>query len=65
MWKEIVRFFDSKQPLLLFRMEPGGNLFRNQGGIAAGAVVDDEIDLDLILLGLIHAFCRTLDRLRT
>jgi len=54
----------SEQPLLLFLMEPAGDLLGNQGGVAAGAVVDDEIDLDLVLLGLVHDICRVLDHLR-
>ena len=31
-------------------MEPFRNLLGDQGGVAAGAVVDDEIDLDFVLL---------------
>jgi hypothetical protein len=38
-----------EQPLLLRRIEPIGNLLGDQAGIAAGAVFDDEIDLDLVL----------------
>ena len=45
-------------------MEPVGDLFGDQGGVAAGAVVDDEIDLDLVLYGLVHDFGRVLDHLR-
>jgi hypothetical protein len=30
-------------------MEPVYNLLGNQGGVAAGAVVDEEVDLDLVL----------------
>jgi hypothetical protein len=30
-------------------MEPVCNLLGNQGGVAAGAVVDEEVDLDLVL----------------
>ena len=45
-------------------MEPVGDLLGDQGGVAAGAVVDDEVDLDLVLYGLVHDFCRVLDHLR-
>ena len=54
----------SEQPLLLFLMEPAGDLLGDQGSIAAGAVVDDEVDLDLVLYGLIHDFGRVLDPLQ-
>lgn len=37
----------SEQLLLLLRMEPVGDLLGDQGGVAAGAVVDDEIDSDI------------------
>ena len=45
-------------------MEPIGDLLRNQWGVAAGAVVDDEVYLDLVLFGLIYDFGRVLDHLR-
>ena len=45
-------------------MEPIGDLLGDQGGVAAGAVVDDEIDLDLVLYGLVYDLCRVLDHLR-
>ena len=45
-------------------MEPIGDLLGDQGGVAAGAVVDDEIDLDLVLNGLVYNFSRVLDHLR-
>jgi hypothetical protein len=54
----------SKQPLLFFRKEPFGNLLYDQGGVAADSVVDDEIDLEFVLLGLVHDFGRVLDHLR-
>ena len=54
----------SKQPLLLLLMEPFGDLLGDQGGVAAGAVVDDEVDLDLVLYGLVYDFGRVLDHLR-
>jgi len=54
----------SKQSLLLFFIKSFSNLLGDQGGVAAGSVVDDEIDLDLILLGLVHDFGRVLDHLR-
>ena len=45
-------------------MEPFGNLLGDQGGVAAGAVVDDDIHLDLILLGLVYDLGRVLDHFR-
>ena len=45
-------------------MEPFGDLLSDQGGVAAGAVVDEEIDLDLVLDSLVHDFGRVLDHLR-
>jgi len=41
---------NSKQPLLLLLMEPVGDLLGDQGGVAAGAVVDDEVKLNLMRL---------------
>jgi hypothetical protein len=38
-------------------MEPVGDLLGDQGGVAAGAVADDEIHLNLVLCGLLHDFC--------
>jgi hypothetical protein len=35
-------------------MEPFGDLLGDQAGVAAGAVVYNEVHLDLILYGLIH-----------
>jgi hypothetical protein len=55
---------DSEQPLLLLRMESICHLLGDQGGVAAGLVVDDEIDLDLLLYGLVHDFCLVFDHLR-
>ena len=37
---------------LLLLMQPVSDLLGNQGGVAAGAVVDDQVDLDLVLYGL-------------
>ena len=45
-------------------MEAFGDLLGDLGGVAAGAVVDDEIHLGLVLYGLVHDFCRVLDHLR-
>jgi hypothetical protein len=45
-------------------LQPIGNLLSDQGGVASGAVVDDEIDLDLVLLGLAHDLCRVFDHFR-
>ena len=55
---------NSEQPMLLLRMEPVGDLLGDQGGVAAGAVVDDEIYLDLVLYGLVHDLNGILDHLR-
>jgi len=53
-----------KQSLLPFLLQPFGDLLGDQGGVAAGAVVDDEIHLGLVLYGLVHDFCRVLNPLR-
>ena len=45
-------------------MQPVGDLLGDQGGVAAGAVVDDEVHLDLVLYGFVYDFCRVLDHLR-
>ena len=45
-------------------MDLVGDLLGDQGGVAAGAVVDDEVDLDLVRNGLIYDFCRVFDNLR-
>jgi hypothetical protein len=52
-----------KQSLLLFPMQMDGDLFGDQGGVVAGAVVDDEIDLDFIFCGLVYNLGRILDHL--
>ena len=44
-------------------MESFGDLLGDQGGVATGSVVDDEIDLNLVILGLVHNFCCVLDHL--
>ena len=45
-------------------MEPICDLLGDQGRVAAGAVVDDEVQLDFVLHGLTYNFCRVLDHLR-
>jgi len=45
-------------------MEPFGNLLGNQGSVATGAVVDDEIDLNLVAHGYVYDFCRRHQTLR-
>ena len=55
---------NSEQPLLLLRMEPVGDLLGDQGGVAAGAVVDNEVHLDLVFYGLVHDLNGILDHLR-
>ena len=45
-------------------MHPFGNFLGDQGGVAAGAIVDDQIDLDLVLLDLVYDLGRVLDHLR-
>ncbi len=40
-------------------MEPVGDLLSNQGGVAAGSVVDDQINPSLIFYGLVYDFCRS------
>ena len=54
----------SIQPLLFFRVEPVGDLLGDQEGVAAGAVVDDETNLDLVLYAFVHDFLRVLDPFR-
>ena len=45
-------------------MEPFGDLFGDQGGVASGAVIDDQVDLDLVFWGLVYNLGRVLDHLR-
>lgn len=45
-------------------MEPIGDLLGDQGGVAAGAIVNDEIDLDLAPYSLFYDFSRVLDHFR-
>jgi len=46
-------------------MERVGYFLGDQGGVAAGAVDDDdEINLDPGLYGFVHDFCRILDDFR-
>ncbi len=53
----------SDQPLLFFRMEPVTDLLGNQGGVAPGSVVDNEVHLDLVVYGLVHDLNSILDHL--
>jgi hypothetical protein len=46
---------NSKQPLLLLRMEPVGDLLGDQGGVALGTVVDNEGATELAFQALLHA----------
>ena len=46
-------------------MEPVSDLLGDQGGVAAGAVVDDEVHLDLVFYSLVHNPIGILDHLRT
>ncbi len=55
---------NSEQPLLLLRMDSVIDLLGDQGGVAAGAVVDNQVNLDLVLHGLVHDFSGILDHLR-
>ena len=45
---------NSEQPLLLLRMDSVGDFLDNQGGVAAGPVVDNEVHLDLVFYSLVH-----------
>jgi len=45
-------------------MKPVGDLLGGQGGVSAGAVVNDQVDLDLVLLGFVHDLGRVFDHLR-
>jgi hypothetical protein len=45
-------------------MEAVGDLLGNQGGVAACAVVDDQIDLNFVLHDSVHDSCLILDHLR-
>ena len=55
---------NSEQPLLLLRMEPISDLLGDQGGVSAGAVVDNEVHLDLVLYSLVQDLNGILDHLR-
>jgi hypothetical protein len=44
-------------------MQAVSDLLGDQGGVASGAVVGDQVDLNLVLLGLVHDFGRVLDHL--
>jgi hypothetical protein len=50
--------------LLLLPMGAIGDLLGDQGGVAVGAVIDDEVNLDLVLCALVYDCCRVLDHLR-
>ena len=45
-------------------MQAISDLLGDQGGVSAGAVVDDQVDLDLVLYGLVYDFRRIFDHLR-
>jgi len=45
-------------------MQPVGDLLGDQGGVAAGAVVDNEVHPDLVFYGLVHDLYGILDHLR-
>ena len=47
---------NSEQPFLFLRIKLVGGLLCDQGEVAAGAVVDDEVDLNIALYGLIYNF---------
>ena len=49
----------------VFCIEPVGDLLGDQGGVAAGAVVDNEVHLDLLFYSLVHDFNGILDHFRT
>jgi hypothetical protein len=53
-----------EHPLWFFLIQPIGDLLGDQRGVAAGSVVDDEIDLDLVFLSLVYDLCRVLGHLR-
>ena len=45
-------------------MDPLGDLLGDQEGVAAGAVVDNEVHLDLVFYSLVHDLNGILDHLR-
>ena len=45
-------------------MDPVGDLLGDQGGVAAGPVVDNEVHLDLVFYSLVHDLNGILDHLR-
>ena len=55
---------NSEQPLLLLRMKSVSDLLGDQGGVAAGAVVNDEVHLDFVFCSLVHDLNGILDHLR-
>ncbi len=55
---------NSEQTPLLFRAEPVRDLLGDQGGATPGAVVDDEVYLDLVFYSLVHDLTGILDHLR-
>lgn len=55
---------NSEKPLLRLRMEPFGDLPGDQGGVAAGSVVDDSVETDIVFHDLVYDFCRVLDHLQ-
>ena len=51
--------------MLFFLVQPISNLLGDQRGVAVGAVVDDQVDMELVLLGLVYNLDRVLDHLRS
>jgi len=51
------------QPLLFLRFQLVGHLLGDQGGVAPGAVVDNEVHLDLVFYSLVHDLNGFLDHL--
>ena len=45
-----------KEPILLLGIDHLGDLFGDQGSVAAGAVVHDAVDLEFVLHGSVYDF---------